>query len=41
MLPIIATLVAFVFAENLAFPMFLAMASSEFAVMTAVVALQK
>jgi len=41
MLPIIATLVAFVFAENLAFPVFLGMASSEFAVMTAVVAVQK
>jgi hypothetical protein len=41
MLPIIATIVAFFFAEGLALPVFLAMASSEFAVMTAIVAMQK
>jgi membrane-anchored glycerophosphoryl diester phosphodiesterase (GDPDase) len=41
MLPIIATAVASFFAQNLALPLFLVMASSEFAVMTTVVALQK
>jgi hypothetical protein len=41
MLPIITALVAFFFVESLAFPVFFAMASSEFAVMTAVVAAQK
>jgi hypothetical protein len=41
MLPIVATFAAFFVAENLALPVFLAMASSEFAVMTVVVAIQK
>lgn len=41
MLPIIATFVAFLFVPELALPVFIAMASSEFAVLTVVVAMQK
>jgi hypothetical protein len=41
LLPIIGAFVAFFFAENLVLPIFLLMASSEFAVMTAIVAYQK
>jgi hypothetical protein len=41
MLPIITTAVGFFFAQSLALPVFLATASSEFAVMTAIVAVQK
>jgi len=41
MMPIIATFVAFLFAQSLALLVFLAMASSEFAVMAAIVAMQK
>ena len=40
-LPIVTAFAVFLYAENLVLPVFLAMAASEFAVMTAVVALQK
>jgi hypothetical protein len=41
LLPIVAAFVTFFFAENLVLPVFLLMASLEFAVMTAIVAHQK
>jgi hypothetical protein len=41
LLPIVGAFVAFYFAESFSLPVFLAMASSEFAVMTAIVAIQK
>jgi hypothetical protein len=41
LLPIIGAFAAFFFAENLVLPIFLAIAASEFALMTAIVAIQK
>ena len=41
LLPIIGAFAAFFFAENLVLPIFLAIAASEFAIMTAIVAIQK
>jgi len=40
-LPIVTAFVAFLYAENLVLPIFFTMAASEFAVMTAIVAIQK